>query len=65
MKKTEFPNSIEETQSLIDDLSNLVEWESDKEKRRELFLLIIELKEHLIKINKKQKKLQKYNIHEP
>lgn len=47
MNKSEYPETIEETQSLIDELTFLVENERDKERRREMFLLIIELRDHM------------------
>ncbi len=56
MRKSEYPQSIEETQSLIDDLTYLVENEPDRERRRELFLLKIELRDHIIKIGLERQK---------
>ena len=48
MKKGEFPNTIEESQDLINELTFLAENEPDRDRRRELFLLKIELRDHII-----------------
>jgi len=56
MKKKEFPETIEETQSLMDDLTFMAENESDRERRRELFLLKLELKDHIIKLGLRSKR---------
>lgn len=52
----EFPESIAETQKLIDQLDEQVAKESDREQRRELFLLLLELKEHLSLLKNNQDK---------
>ena len=44
----EFPDSIEETQRLMQTLSKQIERENDREKRRELFLFKMELRDHII-----------------
>lgn len=56
MRKPEFPDTVEEAQSLIDELTYLAENEPDREKRRELFLLKIELRDHLAQLRVKKKK---------
>ena len=61
MKKKEFPETLEDTIGLMNDLSLMVENETDREKRRELFLLKIELKEHLIQLEMKNKKRKRVN----
>jgi len=55
MKKNEFPDSISDSQSLIDQLIDRIENEPDREKRRELFLLKMELRDHINHLDLKKK----------
>ena len=55
MEKNEMPKSISETQVLIKELLDFAEKEKDREKRRELLLLSIELKDHLSTLRQGQK----------
>ncbi len=55
MRLSEFPDSITGTQSLIAKLDKLAELEPDKEKRRELFLLKLEMRDHIINLGLKKK----------
>lgn len=61
MKKAEYPESIEETQELINELSSLAESEPDRERRRELFLLKIELRDHIIQLGIKNQRRKRKN----
>ena len=56
MKKGEFPDSIEETQEILNDLTYLAENEPDRDRRRELFLLKIELRDHMLHLKLKKQK---------
>ena len=55
MVKNELPKSVDETQVLIDEILEFAERETDREKRRELLLLSLELKKHLLKLRKNMK----------
>ena len=55
MKLNEFPESIIGTQSLIAELDKRAEQEPDKEKRRELFLLKLEMRDHIIQLGLNKK----------
>ncbi|MEM9548222.1 MAG: hypothetical protein AAGA77_19730 [Bacteroidota bacterium] len=59
MRKGEFPDSIQESQELIEELTDLAEREQDRERRRELFLLQIELRDHikLLKLKKQKEEV--------
>ena len=50
MKISEFPDSIEKSKRLMAELESRVENEPDREKRRELHLLRIELRDHIIRL---------------
>ncbi|MDF1696355.1 MAG: hypothetical protein P1U56_11005 [Saprospiraceae bacterium] len=56
MKSHEFPDSIEATQMLIQQLAQQIEEEGDRDKRRELFLFKMELRDHIHSL--KQNKLK-------
>lgn len=56
MKINEFPETISGTQVLIEKLTSRAEREPDREKRRELFLLKIELRDHLIQLGLRREK---------
>jgi hypothetical protein len=55
MEKNELPKSISETQHLIEELLDFAKKEKDREKRRELLLLSIELKDHILTLKQEQK----------
>ena len=55
MNIQEFPDSIDEAMQLIDDLKLRVENEPDKQRRRELHLLRIELRDHIIGLGRMKK----------
>lgn len=55
MDKTQLPTTVAETQHLIDELIDFAEKELDRDKRRELLLMSIELKQHLIKLKQTPK----------
>ena len=52
MKTKEFPNSIQESEIIIDDLTQLAALEKDRERRRKLLLLKIELRDHVARLTK-------------
>ena len=52
MRVKEFPDTLDEALQLADDLEELAENEPDKEKRRELHLLRIELRDHIIRLGR-------------
>ena len=54
MKFEEFPESLDEAMNLMDKLKNQAEDESDKDRRRELHLLRIELRDHIIALGRMQ-----------
>ncbi len=56
MKKSEYPESINATQILINELISRAENEPDREKRRELFLLKLELRDHIIQLELEKQK---------
>jgi len=55
MKLSEFPDTIIGTQRLIEELDKQAEQEHDKDKRRELFLLKLEMRDHIIQLGNNEK----------
>ena len=59
MAYNELPQTIDETQNLIDELLDFAEKEKDIERRKEILMLSIELKSHLITLNRSKRKRYK------
>ena len=55
MRKSEYPSTIAESQKLIEELLEFAEVEKDSDKRREILLLSIELKQHISRLKNKPK----------
>jgi hypothetical protein len=56
MEKKEFPQTVHESQILLEDLLEFADRETDRDKRRELLLLSLELKNHVLIMRHSQKK---------
>ena len=56
MRKSEFPATVAESQKLMKELLEFAEVEKDRDKRREILLLSIELKEHISKLKSGNRK---------
>lgn len=53
MKSNEFPMSLIESEKLMTELLEFAEMEKDKDKRREILLLSLEVKNHIANLKRK------------
>ena len=61
MEKNELPETIKETQILIEEILDFAEKEKDIERRREILLLSIELQNHIISLRRGKRKTSRKN----